>query len=163
MPEPRTSSNGNRKPASAAMNTTAGAGVQSAVKAAAYALLLGYGAFLATLAPPTERNPAHLREPTQAGADLHHIRHVARRLATAANDLQATAGQDHALPVRSVGNLWIEVDRLKRQGQNVRQIEWHVSELEENLRGGQSDAAKRRHILNNLDYEIEVLNRRLRR
>jgi hypothetical protein len=44
----------------------------------------------------------------------------------------------------------------------TRSIEWQVSELEESLRGNRQDAAARRHMLNNLSYEIEALNRRSR-
>ncbi len=75
-------------------------------------------------------------------------------------DLQATPARDGSGASQSVGNLWIEVDRLKREGQSVRNLEWQVSELEESLRGNHEDAASRRHRLDNLAYEIEALQRR---
>ena len=93
-------------------------------------------------------------------ADRQAIRRAARNLTFWAHDLQATHGGDASGSGRRVGDLWIEVNRLRRGGQNVRAIEWYVSDLEGSLRRGQEDAAARRHILNNLDYEIEVLKRR---
>jgi len=83
-------------------------------------------------------------------------------MASIVADLQATSGGDRSGAGRSAGDLWIEVNRLKRGGQDVKSIEWQVSELEESLRGGQQDAVARRHILNNLSHEIETLNRRNR-
>ena len=76
--------------------------------------------------------------------------------------LQVTSSEDRPGAGRSAGDLWIEVDRLKRSGQNVKNIEWQVSELEESLRRGQPDAVARQHMLNNLSYELEALNRRNR-
>ncbi len=76
------------------------------------------------------------------------------------DDLQATRRQDGWGAGQSVGNLWIEIDRLKRGGQDVRTIEWYASELEESLRHGQPDEVARRHILNNLSYETDALRRR---
>ena len=61
---------------------------------------------------------------------------------------------------RSSGNLWIEVNKLKQTGQDVRRIEWHISELEESLRNPQRDASGKRHILDNLELEMEALKRR---
>jgi len=83
-------------------------------------------------------------------------------MASIVADLQATSSGDRAGTGRSAGDLWLEVGRLKRDGQNVRNIEWQVSELEESLRGNREDAVARRHILNNLNYELEALNRRNR-
>lgn len=60
----------------------------------------------------------------------------------------------------SAGDFRIELDRLRRGGVNVRQVERYVSDLEASLRRGPRDAGARRHILNNLNYELEVLNRR---
>jgi hypothetical protein len=59
--------------------------------------------------------------------------------------------------------MWIEVDRLKRQGQNVRAIEYYLSDLEASRRLGEQGAAAGRHAANNLEYEIERLNRQLGR
>lgn len=61
---------------------------------------------------------------------------------------------------QSAGILWIEFNRLKREGQNVGRIACHLSELEETLRCNPQDASAKRHILNNLNHEIEILKRR---
>jgi len=53
----------------------------------------------------------------------------------------------------------MEVERLKRQGQNVQAIEWYVTELEGNLRRNGQGASAQRHLRNNLNHEIEVLKR----
>ena len=83
-------------------------------------------------------------------------------MASAVSQIQAAQNRDDAAAGQSAGTLWIEVDRLKRGRQNVKQIEWYVSDLENSLRRGPQDATARRHILNNLSYEIEALNRRQR-
>jgi hypothetical protein len=72
------------------------------------------------------------------------------------------AQQTSSAAGRSVGNLWIEVNQLKQRGQDVRRVEWRISELEESLRNPQRDALGRRHILNNLELEMETLKRRAR-
>jgi hypothetical protein len=59
--------------------------------------------------------------------------------------------------------MWIELDRLKQQGQKVRAIEYYLSDLEGNLRRGEQGAAASRYAANNLEYEIQRLNRRLGR
>jgi hypothetical protein len=60
----------------------------------------------------------------------------------------------------SAGNLWMEVNRLKRSGADVRRIESYVSDLEGSLRNPQQDASSRRHILNNLELEMQILKQR---
>lgn len=77
------------------------------------------------------------------------------------SDLQASRGQVYSHSRQDAGDLWIEVNRLKRGGQQVRQIEWMVSELE-GLRGSPDEASAKRHILNNLELEMSTLQRRLR-
>jgi hypothetical protein len=64
---------------------------------------------------------------------------------------------------RNVGGIWVEVDRLKREGQSVRAIEYYLSDLEGSLRRGPDFASASRHAAKNLEYEIERLNRRLGR
>jgi hypothetical protein len=59
--------------------------------------------------------------------------------------------------------MWIEVDHLKREGQNVRAIEYYLSDLEASRRLGEQGAAASRHAANNLEYEIQRLNRQLGR
>jgi hypothetical protein len=63
----------------------------------------------------------------------------------------------------TIGGMRMEVDRLKRQGQNVRAIEYYLSDLEAGTRRGAQGITTRRHAANNLEYEIDQLNRRLRR
>ena len=82
-------------------------------------------------------------------------------MASVVNELQAASGHGDSRAEKS-GSLWIEVNRLRREGQNVRSIEWYASELEGSLRRGEQDAVARRHILNNLSYEVENLKRRQR-
>jgi hypothetical protein len=57
----------------------------------------------------------------------------------------------------------MEVDRLKQQEQNAQAIEYYLSDLEAGTRRGDQGAATRRHAANNLEYEIDQLNRKLRR
>jgi hypothetical protein len=59
--------------------------------------------------------------------------------------------------------MWMEVDRLKRQGQNVRAIEYYLSDLEASERLGEQGAAASRCAANNLEYEIQRLNRKIER
>ncbi len=55
----------------------------------------------------------------------------------------------------------MEVNQLRNRGEDVRRIEWYVSDLEASLRM-QQDASARRHILNNLELEMQNLKRRAR-
>ena len=82
-------------------------------------------------------------------------------MASVVNELQAANGHEDSHAEKS-GSLWMEVSRLRRQGQNVRSVEWYVSDLETSLRRGEQDAVARRHILNNLSYEVENLKQRQR-
>jgi hypothetical protein len=59
--------------------------------------------------------------------------------------------------------MWIEVDRLKRQGQEVRAIEYYLSDLEASKRRGGQGAAASRYAANNLEHEIQRLNHRMGR
>jgi hypothetical protein len=52
-----------------------------------------------------------------------------------------------------------EVDHLKRQGQNVRAIEYYLSDLEASRRLGEQGAAASRYAADHLEYEIQRLNR----
>lgn len=61
---------------------------------------------------------------------------------------------------RSAGNLWMEVNQLKRRGHDVRRMEWCISELEESLRNPQLSASARRHMLSNLEFEMQALKRK---
>ena len=110
-------------------------------------------------APPAKPDARRALESSRPGVEAPGVLRAASRMAAVVNDLQAAQGRDESGAGRSAGDLWIEVSRLKRGGHNVRQIEWYVSDLEGSLRRGQDDASARRHILNNLNYEIEVLKR----
>jgi hypothetical protein len=59
--------------------------------------------------------------------------------------------------------MWMEVDRLKQQGQNVRAVEYYLSDLEATRRLGEQGAGASRYAANNLEYEIQRLNRKMGR
>lgn len=61
---------------------------------------------------------------------------------------------------RSAGNLWMEIQQLKRSGQDVGRFEWRVSELEESLRNQGQDASARRRIVSDLELEMQLLKQR---
>ena len=111
-------------------------------------------------APPAKPDARRALESSRPGVEAPGVLRAASRMAAVVNDLQAAQKRDDTGTGRSAGDLWIELNGLKRAGYNVRRIEWYVSDLEGSLRRGQNDASARRHILNNLDYEIEVLRRR---
>jgi hypothetical protein len=93
--------------------------------------------------------------PARSEVDPRVVRSAAGKLASVVNDLQAARNANPGRLAQSVGDLWLEVGRLKREGRNVRAIEWYASDLERSLRAGQQDAVSRRRILDNLSYEIE--------
>lgn len=134
-------------------------GVSSSMKAMAV-LVVALGALLVTDAPPVKDGGRGTLEPSRPGTGALEPARAGRRLAAAVADLQAAQTRNGPRPGPSAGELWIEVNRLKREGQNTRQIEWHLSELEGSLRRGPQDAGGRRHILNNLTHEIELARRR---
>ena len=74
-----------------------------------------------------------------------------------------TSGQSESGARHAAENLWTDVDRLRREGVNVRSIEYYTADLERSLRPGYENATARRHIQNNLEYEIEAVRRRMRR
>lgn len=107
-------------------------------------------------APPAGSEvPGRPQQPinTSPGIDRRGIAGLAAR----AQDLERAASG-----ARSVGNLWLEAGRLKREGANVSQIEWQISELEATLRRNPHDTTAKRHLLNNLQYEIQRLKNRQR-
>lgn len=77
-------------------------------------------------------------------------------------DAQAASGRGGSVAGRSAGDLWIEADRLKRAGHDVRQLAWQISEIEESLRRSPSDTTALRHRLNSLSHELAALQRRQR-
>ncbi len=81
-------------------------------------------------------------------------------MASAVNELKASADPGRAR--QQVGELWIQVDHLKREGRNTRNVEGLVSDLEGRLGSNQQDASARRHLANELEYEVEALKRKNR-
>ena len=124
-------------------------------------LLIGLAALLVGCAPSSGKEQTRTTQEPKHGSDAQVVRRATRNMASAVADLQAHSGQRSG-PWQSAGDLWIEVDRLKRDGRELRNITWRVSELEESLRRNREDDASRRHILNDLSYEIEALKRRNR-
>ncbi len=78
-------------------------------------------------------------------------------MASAVNELKASPDPGRAR--QQVGELWIQVARLKRSGKNTRNVEGLVSDLEGRLGSNQQDASARRHLANELEYEVEALKR----
>ena len=111
-------------------------------------------------APPAKPDARRALESSRPGVEAPGVLRAASRMAAVVNDLQAAHKREDTGTAHSAGDLWIEVSRLKHGGHNVRQIEWHVSDLEGSLRRGPAGASARRHILNDLGYEIELLRRR---
>lgn len=109
--------------------------------------------------PPAKDNAPRTVESHRLGAETQEIHRAARRMAAVVSDLRAAQGRGDSGTGQSAGDLWIEVNHLKREGHQTRQIEWYVSDLEGNLRRGQEGIAARRHILNNLEYELQALRR----
>ncbi|HNQ91253.1 MAG TPA: hypothetical protein PKM73_21780 [Verrucomicrobiota bacterium] len=124
-----------------------------------YLLVVGLAALLAACGPSSRRELTRTTEEAKRDSDPQVVRRATRNMASTVADLQARSGQ-RCGPRQSAGDLWIEIDRLKRDGREVRNVEWRVSELEESLRRNRGNDASRRHILNDLSYEIEVLKRR---
>jgi hypothetical protein len=143
------------------MNTVVSLRVEGLMKPA-LVLAVGFAALLTACAPPSHQATSRATEEPKPGSDRQAVRRATRNMASLVADLQATSSGDHPGASQSAGNLWVEVGRLKRGGQNVRQIEWYVSDLEGSLRRGQQDASARRHILNNLSYEIAAFRQRHR-
>ena len=126
-------------------------------------LLVAFAAWLATFTPSTPQNEGSTTEPIKPpfpDLDRREARRSADHMASVLHDLEHTQSEAGSRAIESVGNLWIEVTRLRRGGQDVRPIEWYVSDLERSLRVGQHDTSARRHILNNLSYELDALKRR---
>ena len=83
-----------------------------------------------------------------------------RDMASVVSELKASPDPGKAR--QQVGELWIQADHLKREGGNTKNIEGLLSDLEGNLRSNQQDASARRHLANELEYEVEALKRKNR-
>lgn len=119
-------------------------------------------AFLAASARPADHRPNPARDSQPPGVAVPAPPRSVADSRWMLGELEAIRRQDRLTAGRSVGDLWIGVDRLKRDGHPVRPIGWYLSDLEGSLRVDTADSATRRHLLNNLHYEIESLNRRSR-
>ncbi len=102
---------------------------------------------------PSEKPPVAQNEPAETDRRLQNM-------ASAVNELKASP--DPGVARQQVGELWIQVDHLKREGRNSRNVEGLVSDLEGRLGSNQQDASARRHLANELEYEVEALKRRNR-
>jgi hypothetical protein len=120
-----------------------------------------FTAFLLTLTPNSgPARVAHMVMATSPEPQSHpgDVRRALRNMESWVTDLRARS-QNRSAAWRSAGNLWIEVNQLKRGGEDVHRLQWYVSELE-GLRNSQQDASARRHILNNLELEMQLLKQR---
>ena len=97
--------------------------------------------------------PVAQDEPAETGRGLQNM-------ASVASDLKASPDSGKAR--QQIGELWIQADHLKREGRNTRNVEGLLSDLEGNLRSNQQDASARRHLVNELEYEVEALKRKNR-
>jgi len=102
---------------------------------------------------PYGKPPRAQNEPAETDRRLQNM-------ASAVNELKASPDPGRAR--QQVGELWIQVDHLKREGRNTRSVEGLVSDLESRLGSNQQDANARRHLANELEYEVEALKRRNR-
>ncbi len=105
-----------------------------------------------------ERNRQPSGEPTVAQDEPAKTDRPLQSVASVVSDLKATP--DPAKAREQVGELWSQANRLKREGRNTRNIEGLLSDLEANLRSNQQDAAARRHLANELEYEVQALKRK---
>jgi hypothetical protein len=100
----------------------------------------------------------------RASVGNHGANRAARDLSATVHNLQSSLDRRSSTVSRgAAGDLWMDVDSLKRSGANVRAIEYYASDLEQSLRRGQQGSSAARHALNNLEYEAKVLRQRLQR
>jgi hypothetical protein len=102
---------------------------------------------------PPGKQPVAQDEPAETDRRLQNM-------ANAVSELKASPDPGKAR--QQVGELWIQSDHFKREGGNTRNIEGLLSDLEANLRSNQQDASARRHLANELEYEVEALKRKNR-
>jgi hypothetical protein len=119
-------------------------------------------AFFIFLVPNPGRAPAKVTTPLQVESRPEVVgRRALVNLESWVADM-ISSQRNRSAAGQNAGNLWMEVNQLKRSGQDVRRIEWQVSELEESFRNNGKDAPTRRHIVNNLELEIQLLKQRSR-
>lgn len=108
-------------------------------------------------APPPQAESNRTADSSRPAWDPPRIRAAAANMTAWASQVERDSASS-----QTAGNLWIEVNRLKRAGQNVGQVEWYVSDLEATLRRNPRDTAAKQRVLNDLQYEMERLKRRQR-
>ncbi len=143
------------------LNTDGIGSVELDMKAAS--LLLAAFTVLAAPAPPATSpapEPGSAKESRQLTPRSGDVRRAIGNMESWVRDLRARNEINPGVS-SSAGNLWMEVNQLRNRGADVRRIEWYVSDLEASLRM-QQDASARRHILNNLELEMQNLKRRAR-
>jgi hypothetical protein len=137
-------------------------GVEPEMKPA-HLLLAGLLFLIGTMAPPSAKAPHQTPVSTHSDSHSGVPSRSAANLSARVPDLQGVGTHPNPRVAQTIGGMWIEVDRLKREGQNVRAIEYYLSDLEASRRLGEQGSAASRYAANNLEYEIQRLNRRLGR
>ena len=126
-------------------------------------ILLGLASLVAAITPPAHTGPEQSKQPKPSTLEWREAHQALDNLTAWVNQARKTSGQSESGARHAAENLWTEVDRLKREGVNVRAIEYYTADLERSLRPGYEDATARRHIQNNLEYEIDAVRRQMRR
>ncbi|HEY5911162.1 MAG TPA: hypothetical protein VJA21_11220 [Verrucomicrobiae bacterium] len=99
---------------------------------------------------PSGKQPVAQDEPADTDRRLQNM-------ASAVSELKASPDPGKAR--QQVGELWIQAGQLRRAGRNTRNVEGLLSDLEGSLRSNQQDPSARRHLANELEYEIQALKR----
>ncbi len=123
------------------------------------ALLAGLGLALCLTGYKEPSNPP----PAKTVSAQHPTDEMRQRLqALAGSAAELKASREAGKAGQQVGELWIQTEHLKREGVNTKNVEGLLSDLEWNLRPGRQDPGARRHLANELEYEIQVLKRQNR-
>jgi hypothetical protein len=137
-------------------NSAVSSGVKTVMKPASI-LVVGLTLLLTGCNETKDQPPG---KPQAPQADRAETDRALRNMATVVSELKASPNADKAR--QHVGDLWIQAGHLKSERRDIRNVEGLLSDLEGNLRSSQQDAGARRHIVNNLEYEIEALKRKNR-
>ena len=126
-------------------------------------LLAGLLFLVGTMASHSAKAPRPAPASSLCAPESTAARHSAQGLSARLPELQRVETRSKSQVAETIGGLWMDVDRLQQQGENVRAIEYYLSDLEAGKRRGEQGIAASRHAANNLEYEIQQLNRRLGR
>jgi hypothetical protein len=129
----------------------------------AHLLLVGGLLLVGTIALLSVNSPREALQPPPSERQPQAGRSPAANLSALVPDLRGVGTRPSPRLPQTIGGIWIEVDQIKRQGHNVRAIEYYLSDLEASRRLGEQGAAASRYAANNLEYEIQRLNSRLGR